>query len=168
MQSNNNASWRGITLKYQLLRIYSLKRLKGAWLYSSREQAAPLTEVIHLSRLEKTSVPVRQNSPLPKPRAGTDSPRARTGGHQACSQWAPSCLQPLHPGDTLLGSGIGRGTAGPGPAEPPVRSGGENTACSPINNCNQLFIWIHFYKEGRIIINIALTRREGRLFYCLL
>lgn len=80
MQSNNNASWRGITLKYQLLRIYSLKRLKGAWLYSSTEQAAPLTEVIHLSRLEKTSVPVRQNSPLHKPRAATDSPQGQHRG----------------------------------------------------------------------------------------
>lgn len=83
LQSNNNASWRGITLKYQLLRIYSLKRLKGAWLYSSTEQAAPLTEVIHLSRLEKTSVPVRQNPPLHKPRASTDSPGASTGGFPA-------------------------------------------------------------------------------------
>lgn len=42
MQSNNNASLRGITLKYQLLRIYSLKRLKGAQRYSSTHQACSL------------------------------------------------------------------------------------------------------------------------------
>lgn len=122
MQSNNNASWRGITLKYQLLRIYSLKRLKGAWLYSSREQAAPLTEVIHLSRLEKTSVPVRQNSPLPKPGAGTDSPRASTGGSRHVPSGHTAASSPSTPGTPSWARGIGRGTAGPGPAEPPVRS----------------------------------------------
>lgn len=113
MQSNNNASWRGITLKYQLLRIYSLKRLKGAWLYSSTEQAAPLTEVIHLSRLEKTSVPVRQNSPLHKPRAATESPGPARG--QPAVSPMGTLLPAAPPAQDTLGAqarGTCPGTAG--------------------------------------------------------
>lgn len=92
-------------------------------------------------------------------------------------------LQPLHPQETLPGSGTGhlpqesetgtrraqRGTAG---ALGTLR---DNTSAVKILHVPQLIIAInylyrysHFYKEGRIIINNALAGREWRLFYYLL
>lgn len=90
LQSNNNASLRGITLKYQLLRIYSLKRLKGAQLYSNTHQACSLT-VSYTSFLNGTKFcPCQTKFTFAQGQDGTRAPAASSGGeHGWPCPWHP-------------------------------------------------------------------------------